>query len=93
MIIANFTLTFHLNTLTLLHFRRFDSDDSYCRIEGQRRRNKRIIKALKREVKSFEKGDSKVTGRQKDRRKMGMGKRGFWIALNSLIGEEIFQRG
>ena len=39
-----------------------------------------------------EKGDSIVTGRQKDRRKMGVGKRGFWIALNSLTGEEIFQK-
>ena len=50
------------------------------------------MKAMKRDAKSFEKGDSKVTGRQKDRRKMGVGKRGFWIALNSLTGEEIFQK-
>ena len=50
------------------------------------------MKAMKRDAKSFEKGDSKVTSRQKDRRKMGVGKRGFWIALNSLIGEEIFQK-
>ena len=47
---------------------------------------------MKRDAKSFEKGDSKVTGRQKDRRKMGVGKRGFWTALNSLTGEEIFQK-
>ena len=42
------------------------------------------MKAMKIDAKSFEKGDSKVTGSQKDRRKMGLGKRGFWIALNSL---------
>ena len=47
---------------------------------------------MKEDAKSFEKGDSKVTGRQKDRRKMGVGKRGFWTALNSLTGEEIFQK-
>ena len=47
---------------------------------------------MKIDAKSFEKGDSKVTGRQKDRRKMGVGKRGFWTALNSLTGEEIFQK-
>ena len=47
---------------------------------------------MKRDAKSFVKGDSKVTGRQKDRRKMGVGKRGFWIALNSLTGKEIFQQ-
>ena len=29
------------------------------------------MKALKREAKILKKGDSKVTGRQKDRRKMG----------------------
>ena len=50
------------------------------------------MKAMKRDAKSFEKGDSKVTGRQKDRHKMGVGKRGFWTALNSLTGEEIFQK-
>ena len=50
------------------------------------------MKAMKEDAKSFEKGDSKVTGRQKDRRKMGVGKRGFWTALNSLTGEEIFQK-
>ena len=50
------------------------------------------MKALKREAKILKKGDSKVTGGQKDRRKMGVGKRGFWTALNSLTGEEIFQK-
>ena len=50
------------------------------------------MKALKREAKILKKGDSKVTGRQKDRHKMGVGNRGFWIALNSLTGEEIFQK-
>ena len=50
------------------------------------------MKALKREAKILKKGDSKVTGRQKDRCKMGLGKRGFWTALNSLTGEEIFQK-
>ena len=50
------------------------------------------MKALKREAKILKKGDSKVTGRQKDRRKMGVGKRGFWTALTSLPGEEIFQK-
>ena len=42
------------------------------------------MKALKREAKILKKGDSKVTGRQKDRHKTGLVKRGFWIALNSL---------
>ena len=50
------------------------------------------MKALKREAKILKKGDSKVTSRQKDRHKMGLGKRGFWTALNSLTGEEIFQK-
>ena len=49
------------------------------------------MKALKRGAKSLRKGDSKVTvGRKID---VGKGsKRDFWIALNSLIGKEIFQK-
>ena len=50
------------------------------------------MKALKREAKILKKGDSKVTSRQKDRHKIGLSKRGFWTALNSLTGEEIFQK-
>ena len=30
------------------------------------------MKAMKKDAKSFKKRDSKVTGRQKDRRKMGV---------------------
>ena len=49
------------------------------------------MKALKKGAKSLRKGDSKVTvGRKIDVRKVS--KRGFWIALNSLTGEEIFQK-
>ena len=49
------------------------------------------MKALKKGAKSLRKGDSKVTaGRKIDVRKVS--KRGFWIALNSLTREEIFQK-
>ena len=37
------------------------------------------MKALKREVKILKKGDRKVTGRQKDRRKMGWVKEVFGL--------------
>ena len=40
-------------------------------------RNIRKMKALKREGKNFKKGESKVTGRQKDRRKKGWVKEVF----------------
>jgi len=49
------------------------------------------MKALKKGARRLRKGDSKVTvGRKIDVRKVS--KRGFWIALNSLTGEEIFQK-
>ena len=35
------------------------------------------MKALKREDKNFKKGESKLTGRQKDRRKKGLVKEVF----------------
>ena len=40
-------------------------------------RNIRKMKALKREGKNFKKGESKVTGRQKDRHKKGWAKEVF----------------
>ena len=50
------------------------------------------MKAQKGEEKTFMMKYSKETGKQKDRHKLGQVKRGFWITLNSVKGEEIFQK-
>ena len=70
-------LTNFIKTYNTLHYSAKQAIDGPYKKLYINKRIKRIMKALKREAKILKKGDSKVTGRQKDRHKMGWTKEVF----------------